>query len=190
MAQKSDKQLVEDYLHGDEESLEILIKKYIRPIYGFVYSYIGDPFCAGDAEDITQDVFVKVWRNLKKFNSSKSFRTWIFSIAKNATIDWLKSKRTVPFSAFENAEGQNPFLETLEDKYPLADAVFEKATVAQIIQSAVNKLLPKYQAVLSFYYNDDLNFREIAQKTGEPLNTVKSRHRRALLMLKKTIPEL
>ena len=56
--------------------------------------------------------------------------------------------------------------------------------MVQLLQSASEKLLPKYQAVLSLRYNDNLNFREIAEKLEEPLHTVKSRHRRALAMLK------
>ena len=187
--QKSDKQLVKNYLRGDELALEILIKKYLKPIYGFVYAYIGDPYCAGDAEDIAQDVFVRVWRNLKKFDQKKSFKTWVFSIAKNTAIDWLRKKRTVPFSAFENAQGESLFSRTLSDKRPLADELSESANIAQTMRTTISGLLPKYQAVLSEYYDNGLNFREIAQKTGEPLNTVKSRHRRALLMLKKEIPE-
>jgi RNA polymerase sigma factor (sigma-70 family) len=188
MKQKSDKQLVKDYLRGNEDALNVLIGKHLKSVYGFVYSRIGDPYCAGDAEDITQEVFVKAWRNLKKFDCKKNFRTWIFSIAKNTTIDWLRKKRTVPFSAFENAQGQNVFLQTIGDKRPLADEVSERANMAQIARVAADKLLPKYQTALASYYDDNLNFREIAQRTGESLNTVKSRHRRALLMLRKIVP--
>jgi RNA polymerase sigma-70 factor (ECF subfamily) len=186
MAQKSDKQLVKDYLSGiDEDALGILIQKYLKPVYGFIYSYIGDPYSAGDAEDITQEAFVRAWKNLAKFNYKKNFKTWIFSIAKNAAVDWLRAKKTVPFSAFENEQGQNVLVETIADKKPLADEIFERNSIAQTMQAAINNLLPKYQTVLSAYYNEDMNFRQIAQKTGDPINTVKSRHRRALLMLKK-----
>jgi RNA polymerase sigma-70 factor (ECF subfamily) len=184
MTNKDDAQLVSQYFKGDEKSLEILIKKYLRPIYGFVYKYIGN---VHEAEDITQDVFVKVWRNLKKlalhriysgagFNPKKGiFKTWIFSIAKNTCIDWLRKKKTTPFSELEK-EGE-------------IDKFFEHVGISQLLQSTTEKLLPKYQTLLSLYYNDNLNFREIAERSGEPLNTIKSRHRRALIILRKDLDE-
>ncbi|MBI4159946.1 sigma-70 family RNA polymerase sigma factor [Candidatus Wolfebacteria bacterium] len=73
-----------------EVSLELLIRRYLKPIYGFTYRYVG---AGQDTEDVTQETFVKVWRNLKKFDQNKSFKTWIFSIAKNTAIDFLKKKK-------------------------------------------------------------------------------------------------
>ena len=82
-----DAQLVADYLNGDEQSLHLLIERYLKPVYRFVHSYVGSDL---DAEDISQEVFVRAWRNLKKFDQEKSFKTWIFAIAKHASIDVLK----------------------------------------------------------------------------------------------------
>jgi len=173
MTEKADAQLVGQYLNGDEKSLEILIKKYLKPIYGFVYKYTGN---AQEAEDLTQEVFVKMWRHLKKYNKNKSFKTWLFSIAKNTCIDWLRKKKTIPISELKE-RGEN-------------DNFFEQVSISQLLQSATNNLLPKYQTVLSLYYNDNLNFREIAEKLNEPLDTIKSRHRRALIILKKHLNEI
>jgi len=173
MIKKDDSQLVSQYFKGDEKSLEILIKKYLKPIYGFVYKYTGN---AQEAEDLTQEVFVKMWRHLKKYNKNKSFKTWLFSIAKNTCIDWLRKKKTIPISELKE-RGEN-------------DNFFEQVSISQLLQSATNNLLPKYQTVLSLYYNDNLNFREIAEKLNEPLDTIKSRHRRALIILKKHLNEI
>jgi len=173
MIKKDDSQLVSQYFKGDEKSLEILIKKYLKPIYGFVYKYTGN---IQEAEDLTQEVFVKMWRHLKKYNKNKSFKTWLFSIAKNTCIDWLRKKKTIPISELKE-RGEN-------------DNFFEQVSISQLLQSATNNLLPKYQTVLSLYYNDNLNFREIAEKLNEPLDTIKSRHRRALIILKKHLNEI
>ncbi len=183
---RSDNQLIADYFKGDEKSLEVLIKRYLKAIYSFVYRYIGD---FQEAEDITQDVFVKVWKNLKRFDRNKKFKTWIFSIAKNTRIDALKKKKTIPFSEFENEEGKNIFLEKLVDNTPLPNELFEKRDIARILTSAIEKLLPKYRMVLFLRYNDHFTFREIAETLGEPLNTIKSQHRRALRQLKKLLTE-
>ncbi len=177
----SDEQLIEDYLTGDEESLEILFGRYLKPIYGFTYGYAGS---RRDAEDITQEVFVKAWRHLKRFDRNKSFKAWIFSIAKNAAIDFLKKKKTIPFSVFENKEGKNIVTETLADPSPLPSELSEKADIAQMLTAAIEKLSPEHRLVLSLRYNDHLNFREIAELLKEPLHTIKSRHRRALIKLR------
>jgi RNA polymerase sigma-70 factor (ECF subfamily) len=181
-----DNQLIVDYFKGDEKSLEILIRQYLRPIYSFIYRYVGN---TSDAEDITQEVFVRMWRNLKKFDQNRSFKTWIFSIAKNASIDFLKKKKAIPFSRFEDEEGRNVFLERLVDKAPLPNEIFEQADITKILTSVIDKLSSQYRIVLFLRYNDHFNFREIAEVLGEPLHTVKSRHRRALIQLKKLLTE-
>jgi RNA polymerase sigma-70 factor (ECF subfamily) len=172
----SDEQLVGDYLKGDEKSLEILIKRYLGPIYGFVFRFVGN---REDAEEIAQEVFVKVWRNLKKFNRSKSFKTWIFSIAKNTAVDFLRKRRVQVFSETE--------IETVVDPAPLPQELLEKAEMVKLLEPALNKLERKYRMVLLLYYNDHFNFREIAEILDEPLNTIKSRHKRALIILKKLL---
>jgi len=182
----SDQKLITDYLRGDEKSLEILIRRYLKPIYSFVYRYVGDE---QETEDITQEVFVKMWRNLKKFDKNKKFQTWIFSIAKNASLGFLKKKKTTPFSSFENEEGENPLPEIVADSAPLPDKLFERADVEEMLNTAMKQLVPQYRIVLFLRYNDHFTFREIAETLGEPLHTVKSRHRRAIVRLKKLLSQ-
>lgn len=182
----SDQRLIAAYLMGDAKSLEILFGRYLKPIYSFTYRYVGG---GQDAEDITQEVFVKAWRNIKKFDQSRSFKTWLFSIAKNTAIDFLKKKRAIPFSEFENENGENMITETLADPSPLPQELLERAGMAQMLNSAMEKLSPKYRMILFLRYNDHFNFREIAESLGEPLFTITSRHRRALAMLKKLLSE-
>lgn len=182
----NDKELISQYLKGDEKSLEILIKQYLKPIYSFVYRFVGN---GSDAEDITQEVFVRMWRNIKKFDQSRSFKTWIFSIAKNASIDFLRKKKILPFSAFENERGDNVIIDTLVDKSPLPNAIFERLDITSLLNSAIEKLSLKYSTVIFLYYNNHLTFREIAEALNESLNTIKSRHRRAIIILKKLLGE-
>jgi len=182
----SDQHLIANYLAGNEKSLETLFGRYLKPIYSFVYRYVGN---GQDADDIAQDVFVKVWRNLKKFDQQKSFKTWIFAIAKNTAFDHLKKKKAIPFSEFENEEGENTLTETLADPSPLPTELLERAGMGQILTSAMEMLAPKYRMVLFLRYNDHFTFREIAESLGELENTIRSRHRRALIMLKKLISE-
>jgi len=184
MQDYSDKKLICDYLAGDEKSFEVLVKRYLRPIYSFIYRYVGS---AQDAEDIAQDVFVRIWRHIKKFDQKRSFKTWVFSIAKNACIDFLRKKKTIPFSRFEKENGENALLETLADSSPLPDELLERKGIGEIFKKAMESLSPKYRMVVFLRYNDHFTFREIAEIFGEPLHTIKSRHRRALILLKKLL---
>jgi len=186
MQNRCDAELIANYLAGDEKSLEVLYDRYLKPIYSFAYRYVGG---GQDAEDVTQEVFVKVWRNLRKFDQQKSFKTWIFSIAKNTAIDFLKKKKAIPFSEFENEEGENMLTEKLADTSPLPQELLERTGMVQMLNSAMDKLSPKYRMVLFLRYNDHFNFREIAESLGEPLYTITSRHRRALVQLKKILTE-
>ncbi len=186
MPEISDQELINQYLKGDKKTLEILIKKYLKPIYGFVYRYVGG---AGEAEDITQEVFVRVWKNIKKFGREKSFKTWIFAIAKNASLDFIKKKKAIPFSVFENENEEDYLGENIADPAPLAPELIDRENMAQILDAATNKLSPKYRMVLFLRYNDHFSFDEIAESLGEPFETIRSRHRRGLIALKKILTE-
>lgn len=184
MEHHSDEQLIAGYLKGDEKSLEILIKRYLAPIYSFALGRVRN---AKEAEDITQETFVRVWRNLRKFRNEENFKIWIFTIAGNAAIDSIRKKKAAPFSDFENEKGENAVLETLADANPsaaeLADGKLEKIK----LDSAKEKLSDRHKMVLKLRYDKDFTFREIAGFLGESLNTVKSRHRRGLILLKKIL---
>ncbi len=183
--ERSDQQLLDSYLKGEgnENQLETLIKRYLKPIYSFAYRFIGD---RQEAEDITQETFVKVWKNLKKFDRKKKFKTWIFAIAKNTCLDWQKKKRTIPLSVLDNKAGF-PFAEAIKDPVLLPSELLERKDIAVTLNKALESLSPKYRLVLLLRYNDHFTFREIAEVLGEPLHTVKSRHRRALTQLKKLL---
>ncbi|MFA6410840.1 MAG: RNA polymerase sigma factor [Candidatus Buchananbacteria bacterium] len=178
----TDDLLIKKYLKsGDEESLRFLFSQYLKIVYNFSFYYLGN---YADAQDVTQEVFIKVWRNLKKFDTSKNFKVWVLTIAKNTCLDFLKKKKNIPFSAFEDEKGDNVLLETLADPEPMPDEIFAQKDVADFVSSALEQLPANYRVVLSLYYKEQLNFREISEALAEPINTVKSRHRRALILLK------
>ncbi len=181
----TDEQLVKKYLQGDEKSLEELVRRYLSLIYNFSRRYSGDP---DNASDITQEVFVKVWKNLKKpalslskgFDPKKgNFRVWLFAIAKNTALDWFKKKRTFPLS---------DFAEDIADMKlaPMADE-FHRKSLLNNLQLAIEKLPSKYSSIINLYHAQGLNFREIADFLREPINTVKSRYRRGLIFLRKIL---
>lgn len=187
MAEKNDIELINECLKGNNESLGVLVKRYLKPIYGFVLRNVRNE---RDAEDLTQEIFVKAWRNLKQFDQKRNFQAWVFGIAKNACIDFFRKEKALPFSEFETEEGKNIIADTLIDPAPLPDELSEKRNTKNILEATINQLSPKYRLVLNLYYNSNLTLREIAESLKEPLHTIKSRHRRALIQLKKLLPEL
>ncbi|MCX6718308.1 MAG: RNA polymerase sigma factor [Candidatus Staskawiczbacteria bacterium] len=176
-----DKKLIQQYLKGDSSSLDFLIEKYLKTIYSFVYKNVGSPT---DAEDITQEVFVKVWKNMKKFDQNKNFRPWIFQIAKNTSIDYLRKKKSIPFSRFENEKGQNLLVDNIAEKpLNLLENLSDKKTIAVAMQN----LTEKEQKIINLRHVEGLSFREIAETFEESVNTIKSRYRRTLSSLRKSI---
>jgi RNA polymerase sigma-70 factor (ECF subfamily) len=184
MAEKSeDNNLIQQYLKGDEKSLEVLIARYLKMIYSFVYRSVGNE---GDAQDITQEVFVKVWKNIKKFDQKKSFKPWIFQIAKNTFIDFLRKKKSIPFSRFENEKGQNPLVDNIAAApLNLIETLSDKKTLAMAMQG----LSEKEKKIVNLRHEVGMSFKEIAENFQESINTVKSRYRRSLMNLRKNIKD-
>ena len=191
MKHLTDEELVRRYKNKkDEQSLEVLIKRYLSQIYGFARNYTGNK---DNASDITQEVFVKVWKNINKFDESKSFRTWIFTIAKHTSIDWLRHKTELPFSEWFPGRALAGRGTLLDDSFDLADdspTVLEQLILKERLGKlsfAMAKLPINYSSVIDLYMKDGINFREISETIKAPLNTVKSRYRRGLALLKELL---
>jgi RNA polymerase sigma-70 factor (ECF subfamily) len=184
MGTVSDEKLAERYLEGDEESLRLLIGRYLKPVYNFVYRYAGN---SAGAEDVTQEVFINMWKHLKRFDRDKKFKTWLFAIAKNASLKWLRKKRPALFSDFENEYGTGNIIESIADSNPTPEEVFSGKHAAEKISTALNNLNPADRAVLASHYGGELSFREISESSNQPVHTVKSRHRRALAKMRKML---
>lgn len=183
---RSDEQLVRDYLDGDEAALGSLIERYLKPVYNFVLRLSGN---ASEAEDITQETFVKVWKNIRKYRPDHPFRAWLYAIARHVAVDWHRKRRPTPFSDFENEEGDNPFEVTLVDDAPWPDELAALAQEHERLTAAVQELSATYQAVLYLHHQEGYSFEETGRILGKPLNTVKSQYRRALLALKNRLKE-
>ncbi len=176
-----DQKIISDYLNGDEKSLEILIAKYLKPVYSYVYRNVGG---SPESEDITQEVFVKVWKNLKKFDQKRNFKTWLFTIAKNSSIDFLRKKKSIPFSRFENENGRNFLADSIVSPSP---NLLEILNNKNILERVVKELSDSDRRIIKLRHDESLTFKEIAKIFKEPVNTVKSRYRRAILAMKKNI---
>lgn len=182
---ESNEELVAKYLRGDERAFEQLVTQNLKQVYSFSLRLTGN---ASDAEDITQETFLKVWRNLKRYSStSASFKTWLMHIARNTAIDHLRKKKAIPFSFFENEEGENAQIDFLPDDIPLPDEITAHVKDVATMESALKKIPPLHREILLLYNGNDFSFSEIASILDESVNTVKSRYRRALDALRKVL---
>ncbi|KKW23916.1 MAG: RNA polymerase, sigma-24 subunit, ECF subfamily [Candidatus Kaiserbacteria bacterium GW2011_GWB1_52_6] len=181
---ESDEDLIAAYLNGDEDAFTRLVERHLKSVYSFTLRFVGSQ---SDAQDIVQESFFKTWKNLKRYSSqSASFKTWLMHIARNTAIDFLRKRKHIPFSEFDNEEGNSVF-DNLPDETPLAEELLSNVQDVKDVEWAISQLSPSYREVLLLYYESDLTFEEVAGVLEASVNTVKSRHRRAVIALRKLL---
>ena len=177
---ESDAEIVAMVIEGADGAFEELVHRYTTLIYNFAYRLTSS---TDFAEDITQDTFIKVWKNINKYNQSYSFKAWIFTIARNTTTDLLRKKKSILFSNLDN-EDSSPFESTIADDAELPSEALMKLEDSEYLNSVLKKLPLNYQSVILLRYQNDMTFEEIGEVMNKPLNTVKSWHRRGILKLR------
>lgn len=183
LCQKTDEEIIELYQGGVDEIFKELIEKYTPLIFNFIAHIIGRK----ETPDIVQEVFIKVWKNLKKFDPKKaSFKTWIFTIAKNSAIDYLKKRKNILFSDLENEENPN-FSENIQDEELLPDQSIQRLEDSHLLNKLLNELPLLNRTILILHYQEEMTFEEIGKILNKPQNTVKSYHHRAILELRKKL---
>ena len=165
--------------HGETEALAELYDRYGRTVFGVLYRALGS---AEPAEEVAQDAFHAAWRRADSYRPDRgSVRTWLLAIARNAAIDWrrTKGKRIEREAAIDEAA-------ELVEETRVDDRVI--ATLqAEHVRAAVAALPEEQRAVLSLAFWGGLSQSEIAVRTGTPLGTVKSRVRLGMSKLRDTL---
>lgn len=167
--------------------MENILNEYLKSVYNYAYRIAGNK---NDAEDITQETFIKIWKNFKKINENKNLKAWIFAIARNTIIDHLRKRKNISFSQLDeqdNEDEKNYFSENIADVEPLPDEIFERKELKEELKEALAKIRPDFREIILLHYVEDLTFEEIAKIVEKPLNTVKSHHRRSLSEIRKLL---
>ena len=181
-APDGDEALAAAFAGGDTAAFERLVQRHSRGVYNFVYRMVGNP---ADAEDIAQDVFVQVFRSLPKARTDLPFRPWLYVVARNKCLDFLKRKRPLLFAdtAAPDDDGDDPAAR-VPDPEPLPDELVERADLQRVLQEAIEALPPKYRQVVALRYGAELGFAEIGEALALPENTVKTHFHRAKALLR------
>jgi RNA polymerase sigma-70 factor (ECF subfamily) len=172
-----DADLVVRALAGREDGFEELVRRYQRPIVAYVYRMVGD---YDSALDLAQEVFIKVYNSLGRYRPEFKFSTWIYRIAHNASIDYLRRAGNLRTEDMEVAgEGGSTFEKPFASKALSPEQETERGERRAEIEEVVRQLAPAYRELIVLRHSHDLSYDEIAEVTGLPLGTVKNRIFRA-----------
>lgn len=182
---QQDYALVESALTGDEKAFAKLLSKYKDAIYFMLLKMVNNK---NDAEDLTIEAFGKAFKNLHQYSPSYAFSTWLFKIASNNCIDFLRKKKGVHVSIENNPESnENEQSVRLRSKDPNPEEKLIRIQKAILLRRIVHKLKPRYRTLVELRYFREYSYEEIAKELNLPLGTVKAQLFRAREMLFKMI---
>ncbi len=172
--------------NGDSKAFELLIEAHFKNIYNIAYRIAGNP---DDASDMTQEVMIKLFRNINSFGGNSKFSTWVYRVATNTCLDELKKLRR--HSAYSiNSEidtGEGEFLYEVEDTSPTPDLEVERGELSDMVAKAITALNPEHRAIITLRDIQEFSYEEIANILNISEGTVKSRISRARMQLKKIL---
>jgi len=180
-AEKSDQQLVSACKRGDEQAARELISRFERPVFSLIYRMVRDRELA---EDLAQEAFVRTFNNLKRYDPSYQFSSWIFKISHNLTIDHLRKKALNTISIHGapdaiTASQQEATSLALPSGDELPDQEFEAQLLGSEIEQAIAQLRPEYRTAVILRHVEGRQYEEISEIMEIPLGTVKTYIHRA-----------
>ena len=188
-SQLQDQALVHNYVQGDEQALEVLIRRHKRKIFSYIRLLVKDSTLA---EDIFQDVFVKVIHTLKSgsYNEEGKFLPWVMRIAHNLSIDHFRKAKRMPHvhSNTKDDEEYDVF-RTIKDGDENAEQRMVKDQILSDVKRLIKELPAEQQEVLILRHYADMSFQEIAEFTNVSINTALGRMRYALINLRRIVKD-
>jgi RNA polymerase sigma-70 factor (ECF subfamily) len=177
-----DEKIVERCLQGDDAAWETVVNAYAKRIYNLTYRYT----CRKDeAEDLSQEIFIRVYQNLKSFRSeSGSFQSWVMKIGRNLIIDhYRRTRRFQQAAGTEEMESMN----LKDERIPTPLRGVEQSEAAAFLREGLQALSPELKEAIILRDLEGMTYLEIAELLGVPEGTVKSRINRARLELAKLL---
>lgn len=183
-----DLRLIEAALSGHAKAYEDLLARYHKPVHFLVLRMVRNE---ADADDLTQETFTKAFRHLARFTPEYAFSTWLFRIATNHTIDFVRRKKlnTQSLQAGRPGTDGDTLLLDVPDRDPNPQEALIRAQRKQLVQLVVTKLPVKYARLVRLRYFDELRYEEIAAQLHMPLGTVKAQLFRARELMLELVKE-
>jgi RNA polymerase sigma factor (sigma-70 family) len=179
-----DYKLVRTALQGDEKAFARLLGRYKDAIYFMLLKMVNN---RSDAEDLTLEAFGKAFKNLHQYSPTFAFSTWLFKIASNNCIDFLRKKKGVHVSIESSEQNENEEQVRLKSKELNPEEKLIRIQKAILLRKVVRRLKPRYQTLVELRYFREFSYEEIAKELSLPLGTVKAQLFRARAMLFKMI---
>ena len=179
------------YQKGDPRAFEVLLKRHRKPVFNFLYRHVGNGTLA---EDLLQDVFLRVIRSAQRYSPRAKFTTWLYTIARNLCVDNARRAKHRRHASLDQPLGRDPsgkqtLLDRVEDKQPGVDRQAMGGKLRERIQEAVSTLSEEQREVFLVREQLNLPVKGIAEIVGCPENTVNSRMRYALEHLRRCLDE-
>jgi RNA polymerase sigma factor (sigma-70 family) len=175
-----DFQLVQLALNGDQKAYAELLGKYRDAIFYMLLKMVNNP---SDAEDLTIEAFGKAFKSLDQYTPTYAFSTWLFKIASNNCIDFIRKKRGNLISLDQNHEDQESVSNSIQSSTPDPEEDLIRKQKANLMQTVVTKLKPRYRRLIELRYFKEYSYEEIAQELDLPIGTVKAQLFRARELL-------
>ncbi|MCX6160245.1 MAG: sigma-70 family RNA polymerase sigma factor [Ignavibacteriae bacterium] len=187
MSKSEDIDLIERALKGEQTAYDRLMKKYYNLVNNLIFRMI---YRKEDVEDLTQEAFIKAFNSLDKFDRQFAFSTWLYKIASNNCIDYLRKKKLSTFSIDKDIESDDDdFKFEIPDHDTKPDRNILDTERKKVLLDAINGLPDKYKTVILLRHNDEMEYEEIAKKLRLPLGTVKAHIFRGRELLNKYLKD-
>lgn len=180
----SDEELVKKVKDGDIDAFEDIIKKYEKKIFSLIYNMLRNE---NEIEDIAQEVFIKVYKNLDKFHGDSSLYTWIYKIATNLCLDQIKKRKDIIYMDEKLRVNDDEVEFQIPSDEKTQDELYEQKELKQKLEKCIEKLPEKQRAMIVLRDIKGLAYDEIAEILELKLGTVKSQINRARLKLKELL---
>jgi len=168
-----DEELVKLFKKGDENAFSVLLSRHQRPVYNFIYKYLGS---SESSEEAFQEVFLRVIRSIQDYKPTAKFTTWLYTIARNYCIDHCrkaKFRRHLSLSKSVEDDGVETWQDRVESSEPGVEEVVRARQLADHLKEVLERLNPEQKEVFLLRETQNLPFDEIAKVTGVSTNTVK-----------------
>ncbi len=184
---EDDAVVVDRLMAGDETAFALLVRRYEGKLRGYLVHLVGSE---EEARDLVQETFIRAWRKLDQYDRAFRFSTWLFRIAHNLAVDWLRRRRSVSFSLSrdDEEEGQDLAMELPDPaRGPLGE--FANRELAAALAREIGRLPPAYRELVILRHFVGLAYADIAELKGMPLGTVKNKLFRAHSVLREALGE-